>query len=220
MKKVFDALVIIIVVGIAGLAILSYSLDGIVKSQIEDIGSQMLKATVKVDDASVSILDGEGTIKGITIHNPDGFSDNPAVQLKQISVKIDLSSLLSNTVVVKDIRIKKPEVYFEQKISGSNLNTLKDNLGGGSTSGVNMVVDHLLVEKGQVTLTADIGSKKTVKAEFDRFELSGIGRSGDNTMEQTMQQILEPILQKAAREAVKQGLLDEAKKKLKDLIGG
>lgn len=220
MKKVFDALVIIIVVGIAGLVILSFSLNGIVKSQIEDVGSQMLNTTVKVDNASVSVLDGEGTIKGITIQNPKGFSDHPAVQLKQISLKIDLSSLLSDTVIVNDIQIKQPEVYFEQKMSGSNLNTLKNNLGGGSESGLNMIVDHLLVEQGQVTLTTDIGGKKTAKAQFDRFELSGIGRKGNNTMEQTMRQILEPILQKAAREAVKQGLLEGAKKKLKDLIGG
>lgn len=220
MKKVFDAIVILIVVALVGLVVLSFSLDGIVKSQIEETGSQMLKTSVEVNDASISILDGKGTIKGITIHNPKGFSDNPAVQLKEISMTIDLSSLLSDTIVVKNITIQNPQIYFEQKTSGSNLNTLKNNLGGGSSSGTNVIVDHLLVQKGRVTLTTDIGGKKSVEATFDQFELNGIGRSGNNTMEQTMRQILQPILEKAAREAVKKGLLNEAKKKLKDLIGG
>jgi len=218
MKKVFNALVIIIGIVLVGLVILSFSLDGIVKSQIEDTGSQLLKTHVTVQDASISILDGKGSIEDITIHNPKGFSDNPAVRLKQISIQIDLLSLLSDTIIVKDIDIKKPQVYFEQKVSGSNLNMLKNNLGGGSSSGSNVIVDHLLVEKGKITLTADVGDKNTFKAEFDRFELNGIGRKGNNTMEQTMQQILEPILKKAAREAVKQGVLDEAKKKLKNLL--
>jgi len=220
MKKVFNALVIIIGVALVGLVILSFSLDGIVKSKIESTASQMLNTSVTVDKASISILNGNGTIKGITIHNPKGFSDNPAVQLKQIGLKMKLSSLLSDTIVIKNIRIQKPEVYFEQKMSGSNLNTLRDELGGGSGSEVNVVVDHLLVEQGHVTLTTDIGGKKSLEAHFNRFELSDIGKEGNNTMEQTMQQILEPILQKAAREAVKEGLLDAAKKKLKDLIGG
>ncbi|HKK44495.1 MAG TPA: hypothetical protein VJ964_03170 [Balneolaceae bacterium] len=220
MKKVFNAIVIIIGVALVGLVILSFSLDGIVKSQIEDTGSRMLNTSVEVNDASISILDGKGTIKGITVHNPKGFSDNPAVQLEQISMQIDLSSLLSDTIVVKNLEIQNPKIYFEQKVNGSNLNALEDNMSGGSSSGANVVVDYLLVQQGEVTLTTDIGGKKTVKAQFDHFELNGIGRSGNSTLEQTMRQILEPILKKAANEAVKQGLLDAAKKKLKDLIGG
>jgi hypothetical protein len=128
--------------------------------------------------------------------------------------------LLSDTVIVKNIEIQKPEIYFEQKMSGSNLDALKSNLGGGSPKSTCLVVDHLLVKRGQVTLSTDIGGEKSVKAEFDRIELSGIGRDGSNTMEQTMRQVLEPILEKAARQAIKQGLLEQAKGKLKELLDG
>jgi len=77
-----------------------------------------------------------------------------------------------------------------------------------------------LVENGQIALTADIGSEKSVMAEFSKIELEGIGRNSSNAMEQTIQQILKPVLEKALQEAATQGLMDKAKDALKDMLDG
>ncbi len=220
MKPVFQVLFALIIIAALGALVLSFSLDGIVKSNIESTTSEMLDTSVDVNDVSLSILDGSGTIDGITIHNPEGFSDKPAVKLQQISMTIDLFSLLSDTVLVKEIRIQKPELYFEQRKSGNNLNALNEKLSEQPSSETNMIIDYLLVADGRVTLTADIGEEKTVEGEFSKIEIEGIGRQGNNTMEQAMQQILEPILQRALQEAVKQGLMDKAKDALQDLLDG
>lgn len=220
MKPVFQVLFVLIIVTTLGALILSLSLDGIVKSNIESNTSEMLDTSVEIDDVTISILDGSGTIEEITIHNPEGFSDNPALQLQQISMKVDLYSLLSDTIVVKEIRIQKPELYFEQKAAANNFKALTDKLDDSSTSETNMVVDYLLVENGRVTLSADIGEEKSVEETFSKIEIEGIGRSGNNTMEQTLQQVLEPILERAVQEAVKQGLMDKAKDAMQDLLDG
>lgn len=218
MKPVFQILFALILIAAVGALILSFSLDGIVKSNIESTTSEMLDTSVEVNDVSISILDGEGTIDGITIHNPEGFSDRPAIQLKQIHMKIDLSSLLSDTMIVEELRIQQPELYVEQSASGNNLNALNQELQTQPPSETSMIVDYLLVSDGRVTLTADIGKEKTVEGEFSKIEIEGIGRQGNNTMEQTIKQILEPILQKALQEAVEQGLMDRAKEKAKDAL--
>ena len=220
MKPVFQVLFGLIAIATIGALILSFSIDGIVKSNIESTTSQMLSTSVEVNDVALSILDGSGTIEGLTIHNPEGFSDNPAAKLQQISMQVDLYSLLSDTIVVKELQVQRPELYYEQKISGSNLNALTDNLSGGSSSGTSLIVDHLLVENGRVTLTSEIGEDKTVKGNFSTIEITGIGRSGNNTMEQTIKEILDPILKEAAEEAIKQGLMDKAKDAVKDLLDG
>lgn len=218
MKPVFQALVAIIVIFAIGALVLSFSLDGIVKSNLESTTSEMLDTPVEVDDVNISILDGSGTIDGITIHNPEGFSNNPAVRLQQINIKIDLSTFLSDTIVVNSIEITQPNLFFEQKMEGNNFNALTGKLDDTESTGINLVIDYLLIEEGQVILTSDIGEEKSVQGTFDRFELTDLGREGNNTMEQTLKQILEPLLKRAAREAVEQGLLDAAKEKLKDLI--
>lgn len=220
MKPVFQALVALIVIAALAALGLSFTMDSIIESNIESTTGKMLDTSVEVNNVSVSILDGTGTIDGITIHNPEGYSDKPALELQQISLALDPYSILSDTVVVKRVEIEDPRVYYEQKVSGSNLDALSGNLGGGSSSSVNMVIDYLLVQDGSVTLSTEIGGNKSVQASFDRFELEGIGRQGSNTMDQTMRQVLEPILRKAAQEAVKGGLLNKAKEELKDIIDG
>ncbi len=220
MKPVFQALVALIVIAALGALALSFTMDSMIESNIESTTSEMLDTSVEVNNVSVSILDGTGTIDGITIHNPEGFSDKPAVKLQKISLKVDPYSFLSDTVIVKRVEIQEPQVFYEQKVSGSNLDALSSNLSGGSSSSVNVVVDYLLVQDGSVTLSTEIGGEKSVQATFGRIELEGIGCQGSNTMDQAMRQVLEPILRKAAREAVKQGLLEKAKEEVEDLLDG
>ncbi|WP_138431071.1 hypothetical protein [Fodinibius saliphilus] len=220
MKPVFQVLFGLIITATIGAVILSLSVDSMVKSNIESTTSEMLDTSVEVEDVTISILNGKGSIKGITIHNPEGFSENPAVKLQQITLEIDPYSLFSETVRVKEIRIENPELYFEQKVIGSNLNALSDELGGDSSSDTNVIVDHLLIEDGRLTLTTDIGEEKSVQGAFSKIEIEGIGKEGNDTMEQVVEQILKPILEEATKEAIKQGLMDEAKDTVKELLDG
>ncbi len=220
MKPVFQVLFGLIIIATLGALILSFSVDSTVKSHIESTTSEMLDTAVNVDDVAISILDGTGTIEDITIHNPEGFSDNPAAKLQQIVMKIDLYSLLSDTIMVEQIHIQKPDLYYEQKVTGSNLDALTDKLEGASSSGTSVIVDHLLVKNGRVTLISEMGDEKTVKGNFSKIEIQGIGRSGNNTLEQTIKEILQPILREAAEEAIKQGLIDKAKEAIEGLLDG
>jgi hypothetical protein len=218
MKPVFQVLVVLILTGAIGALVLSFSLDSMVESTIEDTTGQMLNTSVEVDNVGISILDGQGTIDGFRIHNPEGFSNNPAVEIQTISLAIAPYSLLSDTVVIKRLEIKKPEFYYEQKVKGSNFNALTDQLGGSSSTDTHLMIEKFIVTEGRVTLSTDIGGEKSAKATFTRIEIEGIGRQGNNTVDQTIRQVLEPVLKKAAREAVEQGLIDKAKDALQDMM--
>jgi uncharacterized protein involved in outer membrane biogenesis len=220
LKPVFQVLFAIIVIGAIAALILSVSIDNMVQSSLESTTAEVLNTSVDVESVSISLLNGSGKIKGFTIHNPEGFSDKPAAKFKEISIKMKLSSLLSDTVIVGEVRVRKPELYYEQKATGNNFDALTGNMGSSSSSETNLIVDYLLVENGQVTLTADIGSENSVMAKFSKIELEGIGRTGNNTMEQAIQQILKPVLEKALQEAATKGLMDKAKDALKDMLDG
>ena len=220
LKPVFQVLFAIIVISAIGGLILSLSIDSMVQSSLESTTSEVLNTSVDVEDVSISLLNGSGTITGFTIHNPEGFSDKPAARMQEISIKMKVSSLLSDTVIVDEVRIQKPELYYEQQATGNNFDALTGSMGGSSSSDTNLIVDYLLVENGQIALTADIGSEKSVMAEFSKIELEGIGRNSSNAMEQTIQQILKPVLEKALQEAATQGLMDKAKDALKDMLDG
>lgn len=222
MKTLLKILAVLVVIVIAAFLVLSFTLDGLVESAIEDTGSELLQTEVRVDDVSISLFDSRGSIGGITIENPEGFSDSAAIKLEAISMKLDLPSLLSDTMVVDSLIIQQPEVYMEQTLEGNNLKTLQDNMGLSSTdeSG-SLVIDYLLIEDGLVALHADIGGEeRSTQASLQRFEQEGIGRAGSNTIESSVRQILEPVLERAARETIEGNIRDEAEDRIKDLLDG
>lgn len=220
MKPVFQGFFALIVIALIGALVASFSIDGIVKSHIQNSASKTLDTSVNVDNVSISILDGNGNIEGITIHNPDGFSDSAAVKMKKVSIKMDIYSLLTDTIVVNEVRIQQPELYFQQKASGNNFDALTKNMEGSSSGGPSIVVDHLLVEDGKVMLQTDIGGDKSAHGTFSKIEINDIGRQGNNSSKQVIKEMLRPILKRAATEAVKSGLMDKAKDAVKDLLDG
>lgn len=220
MKKVLTILAGLLAVIVIGFIILTFTIDGMVKSTIEDTGSNMLQTSVEVEDVNISLLGGSGTIDGIVIQNPEEFSDEPAVQLQRIRMKLSVGSLLTDTIIVDSLIIQQPELFFEQTAAGNNLSALTENLNMSSSGESSMIIDYLRVEQGLVKASTDIGGERSAQAKFEQFELVGIGRKESNTLKQTMRQILEPIIERAAQQAVKQGLLDQAKDKLRDLLEG
>jgi hypothetical protein len=221
MKTFLKVLAVLAVILIIGFVALSLTLDGIIKSNIESVGSDLLQTDVQVEDVSVSLFDGKGHIDGITIENPEGFSDSAAVKLQAIDIEMDLSSLLSDTMLIDSLIIQQPEVYVEQTLQGNNIKALQENLAQSSTSeSGGLIIDYLLVEDGVVTLSTNIGGARTAQVELERFEQEAIGRAGSNTVKSSVQQILEPVLEHAAREALEGGVREKVEDKLKDLLDG
>lgn len=210
----------LLVVLIAAFIILNFTLDGIVKSAIEENGSELLQTSVEVGNVNVSLLNGSGVIYGFTVANPDGFSDEEAIRIDETSIKIDLSTIFSDTIVVENINIKNPELFFEQKGLGINLRKLNENMDlAEDVEGPSLVINHLFVENGTVRVSSTIERERTAEASIQEFELTNIGQSGSNTMKQSIREIMDPLIERAIREAVSRGLLEQLENKVQDLLG-
>ena len=205
---------------IAAFIILKYSLDGMIKSAIVENTSDLMQTQVNVESVSISLFDGAGEIYGFSISNPEGFSEAEAVRVDEIFVELDLFSILSDTIVVENVRIQNPQLYFEQRGLGINLRKLNQNMD--ETEEVDeslLVIDRLIIENGVVKVSSTIDRERTAEAEIDEFELTEIGREGNNTVKQSIRQILDPLLEQAVREALSGGLLEQLENKIQDLLG-
>lgn len=199
---------------------LTLTIDGIVKSGIEEHGSQLMGTEVRVDGVSISLFSGSGSISGFTVQNPENFSDEAAIEIEEMSMKIDISSLFSEVILVKDITIKSPNVFFEQKGLGANLKVLNDNMAAasGSSSEKAMVIEHLFVEDGTIRVSTSIDRERNAEVSFSSIELEGIGRDGNNTISDAVRQVMEPILEEAMEEAIKSGVTDQIENRVRDLF--
>ena len=81
MKKFLLVTVTLLVILFLGI---TFSLDRIVKTGIESLGSEMTGTPVKVESVSISPISGEGTISGFTIDNPEDFEGESMMRIGEI----------------------------------------------------------------------------------------------------------------------------------------
>ena len=107
------ALGLIAAVAVVVVAVLLYaaaSLDRLVKQGIETYGSRIVGAPVRVGSVEISLSSGRGTLRELSISNPDGFSSGEALRLGEITLDIQLSSLTQEPLVIQEVKILAPEV--------------------------------------------------------------------------------------------------------------
>ena len=67
-------LAVVVVAVIAGGFFLYRSLDALLVAAIEHYGSEALGTSVQVDTVSLELQSGKGTVRGLRVANPEGFS--------------------------------------------------------------------------------------------------------------------------------------------------
>ena len=92
-KKIAAGVIAIIVIAIAfAVFYLLSNLNSLVAEAIEIHGGNVTDTSVGVSGVDISIREGRGSIKGLTVANPDGFKKGNAFSLGDITVDIDLES--------------------------------------------------------------------------------------------------------------------------------
>ena len=230
MKRVLNFILIPAGVLILIAVILTFTIDNIVRSAIESRGSDILQTELSVDNVSISLLSGSGSVEGLTIANPDEFEDGEALTISSIRLNLDVSTLLSDTVVVNELRIRDLDVNYRLKATGSNLGKLMDNLesysaGTEDEAESNMIIDLFVMEESTVSIDTQFEELQAISVNIPYVEREGIGRDDDQTVSEGIRNILEIIISRVsdiAFDAVKdegaEKILDKAGDAIKDLF--
>jgi uncharacterized protein involved in outer membrane biogenesis len=190
------ALIAAVVAAIAAVAVVVTlsSLDAIVKHAIESHGSAMTQTAVRVGSVDVSLREGMATLRNLTIANPPGFTAPNAFELDEITVHLDVASVASDPLVIKEIRIAAPRVTCELNGAGvSNVEVIrravegKDHPSGAGASagaearkpepadGRRLVIETLALRDGEVYVDARAVGGPEQHEKLPGFELTGIG---------------------------------------------
>lgn len=118
-KVVITVLALLLLAGIAVWYFTSFRLDGMIKQQLEQVGSRTLGTSVSVGSLTTDLKNGSLTISGITIANPPGYKNDNALTLHGIEAALDYE-----TLDIRRIIIEKPEIVIEEKNGESNFTEL------------------------------------------------------------------------------------------------
>ena len=91
-RKLAIAAVVVLLLIAGGLYYFLSSLNELVASAIESSGSEVTGTRVSVSGVDISLREGRGSIRGLRIANPAGFSGD-AVSFSDITIVIDTFSM-------------------------------------------------------------------------------------------------------------------------------
>lgn len=219
MKIMIKLFVLILVVVVVVIGAATFYLDTIAKKAIEFGGSEALGVATTVDDLDISILDGSTSLSGFSIANPQGFSDNLFMVLKQGKVNIDTATLMSDVIHISEISFVGLHLSLEQSSQSSNVKELLGNVpqpkssspatqseaptsSPSSQSAKKFVVDRLILDDIAVSAKIQaLGAKLSdVSLTVPRIELTNIGQQqGGMMMPELVEYIVTELINAIAK---------------------
>lgn len=125
MKKILIAFLVLVVGG----GLFAYlNFESGIRRGIEIAGSNALGVPVNVTGVSLSPFSGEGSIRGLTIANPEGFDAPYAIELGGLDIAFNIDSLFSDVIEINSILISDAKITYETKVVTDNIRTLLNNL--------------------------------------------------------------------------------------------
>ena len=203
MRRVLVITVSLVVVAVAvALVWLARSLDGIVKSAIESVGSELLDTRVSVGSVSIDPREGRGTLRDLRIRNPEGFSSGDAFSLGEVVLQIDVSSLTGSPIVLREVSVHSPEVLAEANAQGLNLDVLRRNVERSGSKGADakatsggsepprIAIRRFAIEGGKASSDTTALGGKLEEIEIPPLSLSDVGGRNGATPAELGKQIL------------------------------
>jgi len=233
-KTILLVLGTIVLLVAAALIFLLQNIDGIVKAAIEKYGSEAAGTAVRVESVRIELKNGTGSIRGVTVANPSGFSAANLFSLGEVAIVLDASSLTSDLPVIKEIRIAAPAFRYEVNARAqTNLGIIQQNLKHFSASGgqrseaaskketgeTRLLVKRLSIADGQGTLDLSAFNGRTLEAKMPPVTLTDIGGRRGVTPAALGETVLAALVKSLEQTAARQGIDQAIRGKLDEEAG-
>ncbi|GLS25250.1 hypothetical protein [Marinibactrum halimedae] len=229
--KVLLVLGVLVIAGVVGLAFFGLSkINDIVEMAVEQAGPTVTNTSVLLDGADIELLEGRGELNGLSIANPEGYSDNNVFEMGKVVFAIDPQSVQSDVIVIKEITIDGAQLLAEHKnLKDTNLGALMDNIkkmGKGSTASksesqsnpsagddgqpLQFAVNKFSFTNGNIALKSEQLGDYALK--LPKITLANIGSAEQGlTATELAETLLKPVVKKAQ---------DTVAKRIEEEVGG
>jgi|TARA_B110000116_G_C16793221_1_gene565013 uncharacterized protein involved in outer membrane biogenesis len=209
------------------------NLDGIIKTVVETVGSDVTQVSVTLDAVSTELLEGRIELHSLTIANPKGFDGAYLFDMNQVALQIEPASLTGKVIIINEVLVDGAKISAELKGQATNLQALQENIAQ-STSGsmtesaaeanqsdlegadVLLMVEKFSFINSNLQLKTDQWGDRTVK--MPNIVLNDLGdKKSGLTPEQLTQLVISRLsknVQTAVANEVKNMVKDKAKEQL------
>jgi uncharacterized protein involved in outer membrane biogenesis len=192
-----------------------FIIDSILKVSIEKAIRNQLHVGASVSRVHFNLTEGSIEVNDLQIENPQGYDSKNIIELKSISVKANLRTLVSDTVDVNHIRLNDLAVLIEQKGAANNMADIlksmpkkpaaaKEEKKEEITKSKEKNIHISEVEIQNIDVTAKLSlvadQKSTVQLKIPELRISNIGTDKKMTFEDVISRIFNEIANKIATE--------------------
>lgn len=239
--KIILGLVIAIIAIVALVAVLALqNINQLVKTAVETVGPDVVGTEVRLAEVDIKLQDGRGTLKGLTVANPAGYSQPLAFSLGEVALDIDPASLTKDVYVIDEVLVSSADLFAEYKdLSNNNLQALVDNMGGESSeqatsnteasadsgSDVLLAVKKFTFENSSIDVSTAEWGQRTVNLPAIRLTNLGTADKGltpEQLTEKVMSQLLDQVKDAVSddlKALAKEKAEEELKSKLEEKLG-
>ena len=187
------------------------------KIGIETAASKALNVGVSIDDVDLSIMGGKIGFQNLSINNPPGYQHDKLLELRDAQIAVNIKSLLTDSVKIKEIKLDDVNVVLEQRgVSSNNLQDVikaisakPDVKGENGTAGKKLHIDNLEITnvKVKVKLLPIPGRTDTIPLKLSTIKMTNLGSDDNLSAADLSVKILIAIANGIAKEGV--GVLPE-----------
>ena len=228
MKTLLKIGAVLVVLVVIAVAVVTANLDKMIKAGVETMGPEITGTSIKLESVDLSLLSGQGELKGLVVGNPKGFQTKSSFKLADSKISVDLKSALSDKVIIKEILIDGPEVTYESGPSGNNVSKIQENVAAFSKSVApkgaaesksqkkdqtqkKVQINDFIFKNGKVMVSSSVFGGKPVTISLPDIHLKDIGKdSGGVTPETAVAEVFKAVdkavvqsISKSVGEAVK-----------------
>ncbi len=191
MKKAFVALAVLAVFLSLGVLWAWYSLDFIVKVALEHYGPGVTGVAIRVDEVRISPRDGLGSLRGVEIGNPSGFTSPRAARLGLVHVVIDPATLGDPVTVIREINVVAPAIFYERGNNTTNLDAIQKSIEAYVKRGASapdapatmvggtkrkFIIERLAIRGARVTMTNPALKGQGITFDLPEIQMRDIGK--------------------------------------------
>lgn len=187
-RRGLAALAALVLLGLGAAWWLHGNLDGLIRRTVEDQGSALIGAPIRLDSVHIDTRSGAGELRGLTIGNPPGFATPHLLQVARVRVEVDVRTLGAPVVVIPLLEIEAPDVIYEKGATQSNVEAIQSHLArqieqGTPDAGADgkpprrYIVGRLQLLRPRAQASAPILQGRTVSLNLPEMDLRDLGKA-------------------------------------------
>jgi uncharacterized protein involved in outer membrane biogenesis len=159
-----------------------FFLGSVVKAGVNKVGPRITQSKVELASASLSPLSGAGTLVGLSVGNPAGWTNGNALSVGRVHFVVEPLSILHDTVVINELTVEQAEFSYETHLVSSNIGDLMNNIeasvGNKTDAPVKdakprkYIVRHFRLDRAKVTV--GVGSA-AIPLAVPQIDLTNLG---------------------------------------------